>query len=258
MAITVRALSTTPVKGTRIRTVESIELGPGGARGDRAFYVVDADGAMVNGKRLAVLQTVVADYAPDDERLMLTLPDGRQVADEPRLGAEVATTFFGAPVAACLIEGPFSQALSQVAGQPLRVVRPVAAGAAVDRGAIGPVSIISRGSLRRLAEADGGAPIDPRRFRMLLEIDGVAPHEEDTWLERELQVGAARLRVRGHVGRCATTTRSPDTGVVDYPTLKLLGSYRRDLDTTEPVAFGVYGDVLRGGTVRLGDPVTLA
>jgi uncharacterized protein YcbX len=258
MAITVTALSTTPVKGTRIRTVEEIELGPGGARGDRGFYVVDADGAMVNAKRIAALQTVVADYAPDEERLALALPDGSRVAGEARLGDEVATTFFGAPVPARLLEGPFSQALSQVAGQPLRVVRPIGEGAAVDRGEIGPVSIISRGSLRRLAEADSGAPIDPRRFRMLVEIDGVGAHEEDTWIERELQVGPARLRIGGHVGRCATTTRSPDSGVVDYPTLKLLGSYRRDLDTTEPVAFGVYGTVVRGGTVRVGDPVTVA
>jgi uncharacterized protein YcbX len=93
---------------------------------------------------------------------------------------------------------------------------------------------------------------------MLIEVDGVEPHGEDAWIDREITVGEARLRVRGHVGRCATTTRSPDTGEVDYPTLKLLATYRRDLETTEPLAFGVHGEVVRGGTVRLGDPVSVA
>ena len=49
MAITVTALHTTPIKALRIRAVDSIELGPTGALGDRAFYLVDEDGAMVNG-----------------------------------------------------------------------------------------------------------------------------------------------------------------------------------------------------------------
>jgi uncharacterized protein len=93
---------------------------------------------------------------------------------------------------------------------------------------------------------------------MLIEIDGVDPHAEDDWLERELTVGDARVRIRGHVGRCATTTRGPESGEVDLPTLKLLAAYRRDLDTTEPLAFGVHGEVVHGGTVRVGDPVVPA
>jgi uncharacterized protein YcbX len=255
MAITVTALSTTPVKGTRIRTVDSLALGPEGALGDRAFYVVDARGAMVNAKRLASLQTIVADYRPAEEQLSLSFPDGTEHAGPVRLGAPVATTFFGDPRDAHELDGPFSSALSRFAGEPLRLVR---AGSAVDRGAEGAVSLISRGSLERLAAADSGEAVDARRFRMLIEIDGVGAHEEDRWIDREIVVGQARLRVRGHVGRCATTTRGPDTGTVDYPTLKLLATYRLDEPTTEPLAFGVHGEVLRGGIVRVGDSVGLA
>ncbi len=253
MAITVTGLSVTPIKGTRIHTVDSVSIGADGARGDRAFYVIDASGAMVNAKRVAVLQTVVADYAADDERLTLTLPDGSHVDGTVSLGPELATTFFGAERAARTVRGPWSTALSQVAGQPLRLV---SGASAADRGPAGAVSLVSRGSLRRLAEQDGGAPIDPRRFRMLIEIDGVEAHAEDAWVSREVAVGEqARLRIRGHVGRCATTTRSPDTAEVDHPTLKLLAEYRRDEPTTEPVAFGVHGEVLAPGVVRVGDPV---
>jgi uncharacterized protein YcbX len=63
--------------------------------------------------------------------------------------------------------------------------------------------------------------------------------------------------VGGHVGRCAATTRQPDTGVVDFKTLHYLSDYRGELDTTEPLAFGVHARVLRPGRVRVGDPVVL-
>jgi uncharacterized protein YcbX len=255
MAITVTALSVTPVKGTRIHAVDSIEIDAEGARGDRAFYVVNEAGAMINAKRAAILQTVTADYSPDEERLSFVMPDGAQVADRVRLGCEAETTFFGTPRPARVLDGPWSDALSELAGEPLRVVR---GGSAVDRGAAGAVSLVSRGSLQRLADADCGEPIDPRRFRMLIEIDGVGAHEEDRWVGRELTVGGARVRVRGHVGRCATTTRGPETAKVDYPTLKLLAEYRLDEPTTEPLAFGIHGEVLAGGVVRVGDPVSVA
>ena len=93
---------------------------------------------------------------------------------------------------------------------------------------------------------------------MLIEVDGVDAHAEDGWVGRPVRIGEAVVRPRGHVGRCVITTRDPDTGDGDLPTLKLLAGYRRDLDTTEPLAFGIYGEVLEPGAVRLGDPVAVA
>jgi uncharacterized protein YcbX len=258
MTVTVRTLSITPVKGTRIRHVDSVTLDADGARGDRAFYIVDASGALVNGKRVGMLHTVLADYDEAGERLSLRLPDGAEVSGRIVLGPEIATSFFSEPRAARVLEGPWSAALSDAAGQPLRIVQ---GGIAADRGQEGATSLVSCASLERLAEAavDGLSPeaVDARRFRMLIEIDGVQAHEEDRWVGRELTVGAACMRVRGHVGRCVTTTRSPDTGTVDLPTLKMLADYRLDEPTTEPLAFGVYGEVLTGGVVRVGDPVSV-
>ena len=73
-----------------------------------------------------------------------------------------------------------------------------------------------------------------------------------------MRVGDALLRVTGNVGRCAATTRQPDTGVVDFKTLHHLRAYRGDVPTTEPLPFGVHARVLAPGRVRLGDPVGLA
>jgi uncharacterized protein YcbX len=93
---------------------------------------------------------------------------------------------------------------------------------------------------------------------MLIEVDGVEPHAEDTWIGRRLQVGSAELRFNGHIGRCIVTGLDPDSGRGDMPTLELLRQYRDGLDTTERLAFGIYGEVLAPGTVSRGDQVLLA
>jgi uncharacterized protein len=252
VSISVSTLSVTPIKGTRLRTVEAIELGPLGAAGDRRFYVIDERGRMVNGKVVVDLQTVVADWSEDTRELALAFPDGTRVAGIVDGGREVATTFFSQPRDAIVPDGPWSQALSDHFGRPLRLVR---TDSAVDRGHDGGVSLVSSASVARFAEVADRDQVDARRFRMLIEIDGIDAHAEDGWVGRRVRVGESELAFHGHVGRCAITTRDPDTAERDIPTLDLLRSYRADLDTTEPLPFGIYGQVLRGGRIAIGDPV---
>ena len=97
--------------------------------------------------------------------------------------------------------------------------------------------------------------VDGRRFRMNFGIDGLAEHEEDEWLRRRVRLGDAVVIPLGNVGRCAVTTQNPDTGVPDLDTLKALAAYRRDLETTEPLPFGVHVAVAEPGPVRVDDPV---
>ena len=254
---TVVGLAFTPVKATRLHVVDRIELGPDGVQENRRFYVIDGHDRMVNSKIVGELQTVVADYSHADRTLRLSLPDGRVVEDEVRLGGEVDTRFFSTQRRGRLVEGPWSKALSVVAGRPLRLVEPSASGGGVDRGADGAVSLISRASLAQLAEAGGVDAVDSRRFRMLVEIDGVDAHAEDRWVDGgSVRIGGAVVRFAGHVGRCLITSRDPDSGVVDLPTLDILGEYRGALDSTEPLPFGVWGRVLEPGTIRVGDEVT--
>jgi uncharacterized protein YcbX len=250
MSITVTALRTTTIKGTRLLSVDRVELDERGAAGDRRFFVIDGRDRMRNGKQIGSLQAVVARLA--DGRLSLELPDGTVVEGTVETGEAVTAQFFSHQLTGRLVLGPWAQALSDFCGQPLRLL---GAGSAVDRGAKGPVSLISRGSLQRLAQEADIDSIDARRFRMTIEVDGVAPHAEDGWLGQRLQVGSAVLRFDGHVGRCLVTGRDPETGEPSLPALDLLRAYRGGLATTEPLAFGIYGRVLRPGTVRLGDTV---
>ena len=253
---TVVGLTMTPVKATRLHVVESLALGPEGVLENRRFYVIDDRDRMINSKIAGELQTVIADYSHADRTLRLTLPDGRVVEDEIRLGSEVDTRFFSTQRKGRLVEGPWSDALSAVVGRPLRLVEPNSPGAGVDRGAGGAVSLISRASLARLAEVGDVESLDPRRFRMLIEIEGVDAHAEDRWVDDgSVRIGEAVVAFTGHVGRCLITSRDPDTGVVDVPTLDILGSYRGGIETTEPLPFGVWGRVVSPGTVRVGDQV---
>jgi uncharacterized protein YcbX len=126
---------------------------------------------------------------------------------------------------------------------------------AIDRGTKGGASLISRASLHRLAQEGGVESVDGRRFRMLIEIDGVDAHAEDDWVGRSVAVGETVIHFEGHVGRCKITTLNPERGKVDFPTLDLLRRYRGEVPSSEPIPFGVYGRVLTGGTVRVGDSV---
>lgn len=253
--IRVAALATTAIKGFRIRPRDELVLGPDGAREDRRFFVADARGRMVNGKQLGELCTVVADYSEADRALALRFPDGHEVAGTVELGPRTKVGFFSQTVLAAPVLGPFGPALSAHAGQELRLMEPDRQGGAVDRGARGTVSLISRASLAGLAEVAGLPTVDARRFRMLIEVKGVPAHAEDGWVDGEVRIGEALVSFEGHVGRCLVTSRDPERGVIDLPTLDLLRSYRAEAPTTEPLPFGVYGRVLEAGRVRVGDAV---
>lgn len=255
MSVAVRALRFTPVKGTRLRELERVELGGDGVPGDRQFYVVDGRGRMLNSKVVGDLQTIVSEVL--DGRLRLTFPDGRVLEDEVPDGELVSTRFYSDERSQPLVGGPWSEALSDYLGRSVRLVRAGGAGRGVDRGADGAVSLISRASLALLASEANVETIDPRRFRMTIEVDGLAANEEDSWVGRRVRIGAALVRFGGHVGRCLITSRDPETGVIDVPTLDVLAGYRGNVEATEPLPFGIYGAVLEPGTVAVGDPATL-
>jgi uncharacterized protein YcbX len=253
VSITVTALAVTAVKGMRLRPVDAVELSELGARGNRAFYVIDEKRRLMNGKGAGGMQAVVPDYDVDAGQLTFTFPAGEVVTGDVELGDEIQTNYFDSIHFARELVGPWADALSEFMDQPVRLV--AAPGVGADRGRAGSVSLMSRASLRHLAEVAGSEPVDGRRFRMLIEIEGVEAHVEDDWVRHKVRVGSALVEWHGHVGRCATTTRDPDSGDVTFPTLHVLAAYRKQHPSEEPLPFGIYGEVLEGGPVHVGDTV---
>jgi uncharacterized protein YcbX len=260
MASTVVALSVTPVKATRLCNVNEISLSAGGARGNRAFFLIDSRDRMINAKHHGSLQAVVADWDEQTARLRLNFPDRAPAEGILEEGAPVEARFYSGTAAGAIVEGPWQSALSSYLGVPVRLVKVSPRDdreSAVDRGLEGAVTLISSESLARLAAQAGAESVDARRFRMLVEIDGVSAHGEDQWIGHTLRLGEAEVRLCGNVGRCLVTSRNPETGERDLPTLDLLGAYRAGIATSEPLPFGVHGAVAREGLVRVGDPVTV-
>lgn len=242
-----------PVKGLALELVDEGELTEAGLADDRRFFLVDENDRLVNAKGIGVLQQVHASFDEAANALAFRMPQGGTIDAEVELGEPIEANFWGDPRQARLVVGPWSEAISDLAGRDLRLVKPD--GPAPDRGRGAAASLVSTASLRALARELGVDEVDGRRFRMNVGIDGVEPHEEDTWLGKRVRIGEAVVIPQGNVGRCAVTTQNPDTGSPDLDTLKALARYRSDLPTTEPLPFGVYAAVVEPGVVRLGDPV---
>ncbi len=248
---TVVRLSTTPVKSLQLHHPLEVLLEPFGVAVDRRFYLIREDGRLLAGVHFGPLALVHADWDPGADRLTLTFPDGRVVDGDVALSEPVVTDFWGHRVEGRTVEGPWSDALSGFAGKNVRLVKADVPAGGVD---IEPLTLVSSESIAELACRAGVAPLDGRRFRMLLEIEGCAPHEEDTWRGRRARLGEAVVELGGPVARCATTTRDPSTGKRDFDTLREIAAYRGKRDGKK-IDFGVYAHVVRPGHVRVGDAV---
>jgi uncharacterized protein len=88
-------------------------------------------------------------------------------------------------------------------------------------------------------------------------VEGLEPHAEDAWIGRRVRIGEAVVVPVGNVGRCVITTHDPTTGVRDLDTLGALADYRGDVETTEPLPFGVHAAVASAGRVSRGDVVEI-
>ena len=248
-------ISLTPVKATMLHLVDEVEVSESGVRGDRRFYLVTEAGRLVSNKDFGPLQLVRADYDEADDALTMRFEDGTELSGGVERGEEVVTTFHKRPRTARLVIGPWSDAVSELVGEPFRLVEPE--WPATDRGRGGAATLLATTSLDRLAAQLGVDTIDHRRFRMNFGIEGVGAHEEDDWCGQRVRIGDVVVVPQGNVGRCVITTQNPDTGRTDLDTLKGLAAYRSDADTTEPLAFGVHAAVVEAGRVRVGDAVEL-
>jgi uncharacterized protein len=243
------------VKALHVVNPDEVELTHAGVVGDRRFWLVDRNRRLVNGKGRPELMRVQPEWDEASRRLALAFPDGSVVEGEVEPGEPFAAELYGTPHPSRLVPGPWQEALSEFAGEALTLLwsERGAQDRGTDRG--GWATLVSRGSLDHLGAAAGAAePVDGRRFRMLFEIDGVEPHEEDTWLGTRVAIGGAVVVPLGDVGRCVVTTCDPDSAVSDLDTLKALAGYRRE-GVTEPLPFGVYCNVAVPGRVRVGDAV---
>ena len=238
-----------PIKGTRHLAHDRVVLDAQGVVGDRGFALVSVDGAdPARGRVLRTVQhpSLVAIRAVlAGDRLEVELPDGETASAEPvATGERLTCDYWGREVELELLAGPYAALFSRWLDQPVRLAR-------ARRGDVvfaGAVSVVTTASLRVLALQVGPDAVDAARFRPNLVVETEEPYAEDTWLGREIRVGAATLRIGVPIPRCAVIDAHPETGERDVRLLKALASHRPLNRAGEP-AFGVFAEVVTPGAV---------
>ena len=250
---TVSAINLAPVKSLSLLSADRADISFRGIEGDRRFVILDSSGRVVTQRQVGRLTLVTAEYSGAENKLSMTLPDGRVVDGQPDRVESTATVLWGRVVEGSLIGGNWAEALSEFCGVELRLFESDKAGACFDEY---PVSIISQASIDYLTGlTDGSKSFEVERFRPTLLLDGCEPHEEDTWLGKGVRIGERlRMRLISRDPRCAITTLDPATGERDFDTLRLILSYR---PSVRAAYFGVYGIVESPGTVSVGDEFSL-
>jgi MOSC domain-containing protein len=201
-----------------------------GLAGDRLWAVRDADGKLGSGKstrrfrRMPGLLELTAHYDSGSVPVV-SFPDGQQLrADRPEI----------------------HEALSLHVGRPVTLV----AETDVSHFDEGPLHLVTSNSIARLSEVHGGE-VDARRFRANLLVDtGRDPgFDEADWIGRELSIGSdVRVRIREPMIRCVMVDLPQKDLPVDRHLLSTVGRFN---DTQ----LGLVVDVVRPGTLRLGDEV---
>ena len=256
------------VKGTRHRTLPRVDLAAHGPVGDRRVAVVDPVHGQVL-KTVANPSLVAVQARWDGTTLDVDLGDGWVGGCPGSTGSWLDVDYWGRPVRAEVVSGPWSAAFSEYLGRHVVLVE--AAPTDVVYG--GSVSLVTTASLAALTpgprsgesghgNGDGAAReatgVDSARFRATVVVDTAGteqdrPGAELGWVGRELRLGPAVVRVTAATLRCAVVDMNPRTG---RPDLRLMAALPRDGRGT-PV-FGVEGEVVRPGVVDSGAAVSVS
>jgi uncharacterized protein len=170
---TVEALWRYPVKSMLGERMTQAAVDVRGILGDRLYAVRDEDGKFGSGhnsrrfRRMDGLLELQAGYLPDLTPV-ITLPDGRTVRGDEEHVHWVLAKMLGIPGLTLAKEG----VISHFDEQPLRLV--------------------TTSTLRWLAEQGSSVPVDSRRVRpnLVIDVPGATDRPEDSWVGRNLHVGA--------------------------------------------------------------------
>jgi uncharacterized protein len=213
----------------RGEALQSLAISEHGAIGDRYFALKDSDGRLGSGKttkRFRQIEGLLGfAAATEDGAVIVRFPDGRVMrADDPTLGATLTE--------AC---GMDIEVESE--GQDRIMHRDNA-----------PLHLLTDASITWLRARLPDVAIDARRFRpnIVIANDAVGLVEQE-WLGRAIAIGDALIvKATQQTVRCVMTTQ-PQAELGAAP------SVLRKLAEDNAASLGIYAEVLRLGTVKIGD-----
>ncbi|MYS94264.1 MULTISPECIES: MOSC domain-containing protein [Streptomyces] len=261
-----------PVKAVRGLAPREAAVEPWGLAGDRRWVLIDDGGKVVTQRQQPCLALAAAELLPDGGvRLSAPGMDPLTVS-VPRPSATVPVEIFRDKVDAVPAEDEAAHAwCSAYLGIGVRLAymddpatrRPVdpeyaRPGETVSFADGFPLLLTTTASLDALNaliaqgdHADEG-PLPMNRFRPSVVVAGTDAWAEDDW--SRLTIGDVSFRVAKTCGRCVVTTTDQGTGERGREPLYSLGRHRR---LGGKLVFGQNLVPLSGGTIRVGDPVTI-
>ena len=275
-----------PVKSMQGERLDQCVLGEHGIPLDRGWAVRDeARGQITGAKRLPGLLNCAARYLPGTSagtvpHVEITLPDGTKArSDEPEVH-DALSNALGAKVTLWPLqpaenkehyrqrraasERPIDELrrvfglqeneplpdLSKIPPQLLAELTEFVSPLGTYFDAY-PVDLLCEASVRHLAKFAPQSDLDVRRFRpnfLIADDASLAEPAEESWIDREIQIGDASLRVELAAPRCIMTTR-PQPGLPQDNAV--LHAIKRDMHH----CLSVYANVTKAGSVRLGDKI---
>lgn len=113
------------------------------------------------------------------------------------------------------------------------------------------ISLQNQTSLDEVAEASG-APLDPRRLRANMLLQGWDAFAEEALVGQIIEIGQAKIEIMEPINRCRAIDVNPDSAQLDRNLVRSL------VDLRGLRSLGVYARVVEGGTIRTGQRVQAA
>lgn len=251
MKATVAAICRYPVKGFSGQELTAVDLAPGQAIPlDRRFGLLHGPAALdtdAGGWRLPT-DFFTLDRTEKLAALTTEFDEATQSLIVRRGGRQVSRGRLDQPMGRTLLEQFFAAYLAgTVPGMP-RLVE-------AKTGAFGDTQeaslvLLNLASLRDLEERIAKQPVDPRRIRANLLIDGLEPWVERSWIGKTVAIGGATLEIVESVDCRPANDVNPDGGDTD---LNLLPIMERGFGHAQ---IAVRARVTGGGRIAVGDPVS--
>jgi uncharacterized protein YcbX len=237
-----------PVKSLQGEQVEHLEIGPGGAEGDRTLAIVDpAAGKVLSAKRYADL--LMASARLDGGEVVLTLPDGSELqASDPGVHTTLSAWLdhdvrLEEPPADVALPMELYEGMSDEDTPLFDWSGPV--GTWLD---LADAHWLTDASLAAAAELHPEGDWNVRRFRPTALIEATAAGwAEDSWTA--IALGEVHSDVIMPTMRCSMPSRAQPGIERD----KAIGTTIRDQHGNN---LGVYAAISRGGTLHVGDIVS--
>jgi len=260
--VIVQTLYVYPVKSTRGQRLNEATVRPRGFANDRRWMVVDADGGAITGREVAALSLISAEITDAGLRLSRRGVAHLDVASPAVESRRLSVTVWGDRVDAADAGDAAALWLTRALSIPCRLVQmDTAARRVVDDSEqdvsfadAWPILVTTTASSEDL-NTRMQQPLDIRRFRPNIIIDGAEAFQEDSW--RLIRIGDVELEISGPCERCNFTTLDPDSAD-SHPRqepLRTLATYRRSPDGE--VCFGQNAMARSLGTIRQGDAVEI-